>query len=132
METVNVTCDYCGRKAELVDSKVIYGKSYGHKVWLCRRCMAYVGCHKGTDKPLGRLANAELRYWKRAAHYAFDPLWKHGKFKGYRNAAYGWLSQKMGLPVEKTHIGMFDVAECKKAIEIIRREKMKGVSHDRI
>lgn len=59
-----VYCDYCGRETEYVDSKVIYGKSYG-KIYLCRNCMAYVGVHKGTDKPLGRLANAELRNWKR-------------------------------------------------------------------
>ena len=59
-----VYCDYCGRETEYVDSKVIYGKSYG-KIYLCRNCMAYVGVHKGTDKPLGRLANAELRNWKK-------------------------------------------------------------------
>lgn len=120
MKTVN--CDYCGRRAEFVDSKIVYGKSYG-KIYLCRHCMAYVGVHKGTDKPLGRLANAELRYWKKAAHAAFDPLWKYGRFRGYRNAAYGWLSERMGLPVEKTHIGMFDVAQCKKAIQICRNER---------
>lgn len=116
-----VYCDYCGRETEYVDSKVIYGKSYG-KIYLCRNCMAYVGVHKGTDKPLGRLANAELRNWKKAAHAAFDPLWKYGRFRGHRNAAYAWLAQKMGLPVEKTHIGMFDVGQCRKAIEIIEKE----------
>ena len=63
-----VYCDYCGRETEYVDSKVIYGKSYG-KIYLCRNCMAYVGVHKGTDKPLGRLANAELRNWKKAARF---------------------------------------------------------------
>ena len=84
--------------------------------------MAYVGVHKGTDKPLGRLANAELRNWKKAAHAVFDPLWKYGRFRGHRNAAYAWLAQKMGLPVEKTHIGMFDVGQCRKAIEIIEKE----------
>ena len=99
-----VYCDYCGRQAEYVDSKVVYGKSYG-MMYLCRNCMAYVGVHKGTDKPLGRLANAELRYWKKRAHAVFDPLWQRGRFRGHRNAAYGWLAQKMGLPVEKTHIG---------------------------
>lgn len=128
---MNVYCDYCGEKAELVDSRVIYGRSYGHKVWLCRKCMAYVGCHKGTDKPLGRLANAELRYWKRRAHDAFDPLWKYGRFRGYRNAAYAWLAQKMGLPVEKTHIGMFDVAQCKKVIEIIKNDTYGGKNYGR-
>lgn len=119
-----VNCDYCGRRAELVDSKVIYGREYGHKVWLCRPCLAYVGCHKGTDKPLGRLANAELREWKKRAHAAFDPLWQYGRFKGYRQAAYSWLASRMGLPVEQTHIGMFDVAQCKRVVSICRNERM--------
>lgn len=117
-----VYCDYCGRRAEYVNSKIVYGKNYG-MIYLCRHCMAYVGVHKGTDIPLGRLANAELRYWKRQAHAAFDPLWQRGRFRGYRNAAYAWLAKWMGLPVEKTHIGMFDVAECKKAIRICRNER---------
>ena len=64
--------------------------------------------------------NAEA--WKKAAHAVFDPLWKYGRFRGHRNAAYAWLAQKMGLPVEKTHIGMFDVGQCRKAIEIIEKE----------
>lgn len=85
--------------------------------------MAYVGVHKGTDKPLGRLANAELRYWKRAAHAAFDPLWKYGRFKGFRDVAYGWLAKRMGLPMELTHIGMFDVDQCKKVIQICQNER---------
>ena len=37
-----VICDYCGKPAELVSSEVIYGRDYGHKIWLCRSCMAYV------------------------------------------------------------------------------------------
>lgn len=117
-----VYCPYCGRKAEYVDDKVIYGRSYG-MAYLCRHCMAYVGVHKGTDKPLGRLANAELRYWKKAAHAAFGPLWQRGRFKGRRNAAYNWLAQKMGLPKEDTHIGMFDVLQCKRVIQIIKTER---------
>lgn len=113
-----VYCPYCGRQAEFVDSKVIYGKSYG-MMYLCRNCMAYVGVHKGTDRPLGRLANAELRYWKKAAHDAFDPLWKYGFFRGRRQDAYSWLAKKMNLPVEETHIGMFDVSQCKQVIKIL-------------
>lgn len=122
-----VYCDYCGRRAEYVDSKVIYGKSYG-MVYLCR-CKpqwAYVGVHKGTDIPLGRLADAQLRRWKKEAHAAFDPLWKYGRFKNRRNAAYAWLAEQMGLPVEKTHIGMFDVGHCKAVIQICRKERFYG------
>ena len=71
---------------------------------------------------MGRRAYAVLRFWKLAEHAVFDPLWKYGRFRGHRNAAYAWLAQKMGLPVEKTHIGMFDVGQCRKAIEIIEKE----------
>lgn len=117
----DVYCDYCGRKTEFVDSKVIYGQSYG-MIYLCRNCMAYVGVHKGTAEPLGRLANAQLRYWKKQAHAAFDPIWKCGRFKGTRNVAYAWLAGKMGLPIDKTHIGMFDVAECKMTVQICNAE----------
>ena len=123
MKKKNVYCDYCGHRAEYVDSKIIYGKSYG-MIYLCRNCMAYVGVHKGTSKPLGRLANAELRHWKKLAHAFFDPLWKFGRFKGRRNDAYGWLFKKMGLPIEKTHIGMFDVQQCRQVVEICRKENM--------
>lgn len=124
MKKKTVYCDYCGRRAEYVDSKIIYGKSYG-MIYLCRNCMAYVGVHKGTSTPLGRLANAELRHWKMHAHAVFDPLWQYGRFKGRRNAAYAWLSQQMGLPIQRTHIGMFDVQQCKQVVEICRKENMQ-------
>lgn len=94
-----VFCDYCGQQADYVDSKIIYGRSYG-MMYLCRNCMAYVGVHKGTDKPLGRRANAELRYWKKRAHAVFDPLWQRGRFRGHRNAAYGWPI-KWGCPLNR-------------------------------
>ena len=105
---MTIYCDYCGHKAALVDDSEIYGRSFGHTAYLCRNCGAYVGCHGRTDKPLGRLADATLRKWKMAAHASFDPLWKTGPFRGRRKAAYGWLAEQMGLPIEKTHIGMFD------------------------
>ncbi len=118
---MTVYCDYCGHQASLVADSVIYGRSYGHNAYLCRNCGAYVGSHKGTDEPLGRLANASLRRWKMAAHAAFDPLWQTGVFRGRRKAAYAWLATQMDLPIEQTHIGMFDEQQCQKAIEIIRK-----------
>ena len=117
-----IYCDYCGRRTEYVDSSVIYGRSYG-MIYLCRPCRAYVGVHKGSDKPLGRLANAELREWKKRAHDAFDPLWKYGRFRHRRNAAYAWLAEQMGLPKEETHIGMFDAPKCKQVIQIMYNER---------
>lgn len=110
-----VYCDYCGSRAQYVDSQVIYGRSYG-MIYLCKPCDAYVGVHRGTDVPLGRLANAELRKWKCAAHDAFDPLWKSKRMT--RHQAYAWLSEQLGIPPKRTHIGMFDVLTCKKVVQI--------------
>ncbi|MBO6266801.1 MAG: DUF3268 family zinc-finger domain-containing protein [Synergistaceae bacterium] len=115
----SVICPYCGKLAEYVDSAIVYhGRSYG-MIYLCSPCDAYVGVHRGTDRPLGRLANSELRKWRNAAHAAFDPLWQQGEYKRRRNDAYAWLAEKMGLPKEETHIGMFDVEQCRSVIEII-------------
>ena len=117
-----VYCPYCGNKAEYVDSAEIYGKSYG-MVYLCRPCDAYVGVHDGTDIPLGRLANRDLRRWRNRAHAAFDPLWQQGRYRRRRNDAYAWLAGKMGLTKEETHIAMFDVEQCKQVIQIMDNER---------
>lgn len=106
-------CPYCGQDVVCKDSSIIYGRSYG-MVWICSgwpKCDAYVGCKKGTSQPLGRLANPELRYWKKHAHDTFDKLWNHGKMT--RSDAYTWLSRELSIPPAKCHIGMFDVDQCK-------------------
>jgi hypothetical protein len=120
---MSVICSYCQSLAEYVDSSEVYnGRSYG-MIYLCRPCRAWVGVHKGTDKPLGRLANKDLREWKIKAHAAFDPLWKakmrqgHSK-KSARNSGYAWLAEQMGIPREACHVGMFDVEQCKQVVEI--------------
>lgn len=66
-------CPYCGRPTDLVDSEIIYGRSYG-MIYLCRPCDAYVGINKVTGLSLGRLANKELREAKKEAHYWFDQI----------------------------------------------------------
>jgi hypothetical protein len=104
---------------------VIYGRSYG-MVYYCAPCDAYVGVHKGTDRPLGRLANAELRKWRNKAHASFDPLWKFGRYRGKRSAAYGWLADMMGLPKSETHIAMFDVENCQRVVTIMESERVSG------
>ncbi len=115
---MKVMCDYCGRQARFIDSSFIYGRSYG-MIYYCPDCKAWVGVHKGTDIPLGRLADAKLRKAKMAAHAAFDVIWRHRRTT--RKSAYKWLSEQMGLPVEKTHIGMFDIAQCEQVIALCKK-----------
>lgn len=124
------TCPYCGQLSELTDSAEVYhGRSYG-PIYLCRDCQAWVGVHKGTTKPLGRLANKELRDWKKKAHAAFDPLWqkkleKRRRERGpeyrkfwARGSGYKWLAGQLGIPAKECHIGMFDVRMCQRVVDI--------------
>lgn len=107
-------CPYCKQQTVYVDSKEIYGRSFG-MIYLCRPCDAYCGVHKGTNDALGRLANKELREWKKKAHLAFDDIWKNCGYT--RSEAYKLLSQWLELPPEYTHIGMFSVETCKKVVD---------------
>jgi ssDNA-binding Zn-finger/Zn-ribbon topoisomerase 1 len=113
-------CPYCGKEVVLKDSSIIYGRSYGN-VWICSnwpKCDAYVGCHKNSDKPLGRLANKELRFWKKQAHDKFDKLWHSGNIT--RSGAYVWLSRRLSMPINQCHIGMFDIDQCKAVCEAVK------------
>jgi len=113
-----VSCPYCGCCAKLMDSSIIYGRSYG-MLWACLPCNAYVGCHSNspTHKPKGTLANAELREARKRVHAVFDPLWKNGKYT--RKQAYQIIADTMGLKLSATHIGMFDLSQCEVAMEAI-------------
>lgn len=113
-----VSCDYCGKNAPLVTGRQVYPHRpdlYAKKFYKCTPCDAMVGVHPGTIKPLGRLANAELRKAKMAAHAAFDPLWKNGDRK--RGSCYAWLADQLGIRHQDCHIGMFDVDMCKRVVE---------------
>ena len=114
------TCPYCNSTAVLVGGNVIYPHRpdlVHRKFWRCPClvCDAYVGCHLGSDKPLGRLANQDLRNAKVLAHEFFDRLWRNGKMK--RSSAYAWLAKKMKISRNKCHIGMFNVEQCNEAVK---------------
>lgn len=122
-------CPYCKSSVNLADSALVYhGRSYG-SVWICSQfpnCDAYVGCHKGTTKPLGRLANKELRDAKMEAHKYFDSMWyrriaisKCGK-RAARMRGYYWLSQKLGIHKSECHIGMMDLETCRRVVQICK------------
>lgn len=131
---MTVICSYCENPARLATGAEVYAhlpELAEKKVWTCDPCDAWVGCHGNTDKPLGRLANLELRQAKMLAHSFFDPLWRAKMERGKvsknraRNAAYNWLAQKLEIPFAATHIGMFDVQMCKKVVEICKPHALR-------
>ena len=61
-------CRYCGGVVRLAPAAEVYGAAAARrlgiereKFYQCQNCNARVGCHKGTTRPLGNLANETLR-----------------------------------------------------------------------
>lgn len=86
-------------------------------------CGAYVLCHRGSYVPMGYPAGERTRAARGAIHHKFlDPLWRNAprnKRKQVRENLYAYLAKKMKLPREKTHVSMFDLGQCHKAIKIL-------------
>lgn len=125
---MGLDCAYCQQPTQLVGGDVIYPHRLDlaeKKFYLCEPCGAYVGCHPGTETPLGRVANAELRKAKMEAHAAFDPLWKEGGMK--RKEAYAWLRGELGLAEDECHIGMFDVDRCQEIVRLCLKKRYAPV-----
>lgn len=133
-----VVCPYCDKPAEKVSGKVIYPHRRdlsAKRFYLCRRCEAYVGCHKDSGRPFGGLANKELRDARQAAHAQFDSLWQrqwqdaNGKWHQpmSRGAAYSWLAKVMGLHKSKAHIGDFDVEQCRKVVLLVNEFRQNRI-----
>lgn len=110
-----MNCPYCHKEARWCENKERYGKNYGasYMCYWCKECDAYVGCHQNSRKPLGTMANAELRAWRMKAHAHIDPLWKEQGWA--RREVYRFLSQELGKEI---HIGESDIEMCKKILAI--------------
>lgn len=120
----DLICPYCGSNAVLQDSSVIWhGTSYG-PMWVCAEypeCDAYVGCHPGTETPLGRLADKKLRKWKILAHRALSRYWQNGKNE--RSYVYKRLAKALGIDETDCHIGMFDLETCKRVMDLCTKKR---------
>lgn len=115
----NIACPYCGKESTRATGVEVYPHRPDLKslrLYRCVPCDALVGTHKGTWKPLGRLANYELRKAKMEAHSAFDKKWKYGTMS--RSDAYAWLATQLNIKGEDCHIGMFDVDMCNRVVDV--------------
>ena len=121
-------CPYCGRVSVLRPAEYVYGENtivVGSLLYVCSgypACGAYVGVHEGTKKPKGTLADSELRNKRIRAHRVIDRIVTAGCMS--RDGVYVWLSGRLNLPYEETHIGYFSdylceetIRECEKVME---------------
>lgn len=123
-------CRYCGGVIRLVPAESVYGASTerlgmrGEVLYQCQNCNARVGCHKGTTRPLGDVANEILRLKRIEAHQVFDSFWRRKHMS--RTQGYRWLAQKLQLPKSETHIGGFEIDTCQQVIDLCRTEESKN------
>ena len=130
-------CRYCGGVIRLVPASSIYGESaerLGMKEeWLyqCQNCNARVGCHKGTRRPLGNVANEVLRLKRMETHQVFDSFWRAKRMS--RTKAYRWLSEQMELPESKAHLSAaLRWNSASSSLSFAGRKKRKGAVHDNL
>ncbi len=123
-------CRYCGGVIKLVSAQTIYGASTdrlgltNENIYLCQNCNARVGCHKGTNRPLGNVANEVLRLKRRETHQVFDRFWQDNGMS--RTQAYKWLAKQMRLSEKNAHIGGFEMDQCQQVIDLCRKEQKEA------
>ena len=123
-------CRYCGGAVRLVSASKVYGSAAAIRLGIerqnfyqCQNCNARVGCHPGSTRPLGNLANEALRMKRLETHHVFDSFWKERGMS--RTQAYKWMAQKMRLSEELAHIGGFEMDRCQKLIKLCEKERNK-------
>lgn len=117
---MGVICPYCNKPTELVNGEVIYPHRSDLKqklFWYCAKDDAFVGCHPGTEKPLGYPATAFLRSQRSSIHALLDPLWRSGAES--RSAVYAKLAKRLGIDEKLCHVAMFDSDRCEAARQIL-------------
>lgn len=123
---IPTVCRYCGGPVVFTDSSILYGgRSYG-SIYLCLNCNASVGVHRGTNEPLGTLANSILRRKRAQAHTAFDTWWKSRHIS--RDAAYRWLARQMGIPPKQAHIALFEAEQCEQVAALCSHTESKNAA----
>ncbi len=116
-----VACPVCGKTPIVVTGDVLYPYRpdlHAKQFWRCPDGCAHVGCHSGTQVPLGDLAAPEVRVARMNAHNVFDDIWKIGGIS--RPDAYRMLAERMGISQDECHIGKFDKDMCDRAVSICR------------
>lgn len=107
MKQKQIKCPYCHANASLRPASVVYGlnrRSQGKFLYLCDRwpaCDAYVSAHDRTHRPMGTLANGDLRHKRILAHRALEQLqqsrhMENGRSTSGSRRSWGWMN---GRPI---------------------------------
>lgn len=126
-----IWCVSCGKEveAELVNGADVYP----HRpdlaklpFWRCPTCGNWVGTHYKTKtplKPLGVIANKQMKTLRIAIHKQLDEIWQNNDIS--RSQCYRWLSKRLGY---EYHTGnLRSVSEASKVLKLVEELKKKSV-----
>lgn len=125
-----VKCPYCGAYAMKRPASVVYGEVARVKngyLYVCSRwpaCDAYVSAHRKSGRPMGTLANGDLRHKRIMAHKALEEFRRRHHMEKWE--AYLWLQARLGLGKEQTHIAKFSDFLCEQVIEVCTIQATEG------
>lgn len=114
---MKIFCVECQKDIEpkLVSGAMVYPRSpkLAHdKFWMCNSCKNFIGCHKNANKnklkPLGVIANKELKQARIKIHSVLDPIWREEKMK--RGQVYAVLSKELGYTYHTGELRSIDEA----------------------
>lgn len=117
---MRIYCCNCRKEveAQLVKGHVIYPHRpdlYKKYHYLCPLCGGYVGCHKGTTRPLGCIPTEAIKIARKKLHAKMDPLWKSGLIS--RGKLYALISKELGYTYHNGNTRT--VQECLRVYDIV-------------
>lgn len=119
---------YCVDCRGEIEAELVHGKDvYPHRpdlaelpFWQCPYCGNFVGCHHKSHtplKPLGVIANKQIKMLRVAIHKQLDGLWKDHVLS--RRECYMWLSKQLGYQYHSGEIK--SIKEAKRVLELVQK-----------
>lgn len=123
-------CPYCQRFARFYPKSGGYIPGPPGAAWICDgfpRCDSWVRCFPDSDRPQGRLANAQLRRLKAALYERWGKILRKKQERApglsmaeIRRMAIRWLAKELVMEVSDCVFGLFDEQTTQRAIECLR------------
>lgn len=131
----SMRCPYCGSTVEYRSAAGIYKENHNNvMLYVCTKypeCDAYVRVHKGTNKPVGTLANYKLRALRNEAHKLLAEIQRRDIMT--KQECYQWIANLIMAPLSQAHIGYLGEYYCQIVIDeskkLLQRKK-RGTSSE--
>ena len=130
-----IRCPYCGAKAKLMTSREMFGEEAfdpERKLYVCQNyekgCDSYVYTQKGTNIPLGQMADSALRAMRIKAHKAINDVVRSRKMS--KNDVYKYIAAAMGYREGHFHLAQSSYYNCQETIRLM--ENLKSIKKEMV